>query len=387
MSTVNPDSHIPAGSEPSEIFQKLPLQLIDPDPNNPRTALDEGIIADMAETIAAQGDVINPLLVRHHPDMPGRYMIIFGATRRIAALQAIPAITQVSCLILQREPTDAEILEQRLIEDGQRSALGPIELARAFARYMTLNSLTTASQVAERLKFKRARGSGAKHIRDTLSLLTLTAEVQEQISDGRLPAASAYHITALEDPALQRTAASQAIERKSNANQVAAYVRRLTQGPPARRGGTRHGFRLGNEKKYRGTKLVLNSNRVLDLSDIFDVLVLALMETKEDVRASTDNVDRRRPLNVLTLIRLLEQLSKDASLSLMENMDEVMARIGPALVLELLTLTSHADRSVRNEFGLRCNRIDPDLRQVLDLLSTRRRKPKAALEGEGKAEQ
>ena len=118
-------------------IRRLPIDLLDPNPFQPRMNFDEEMLHDLAESIRTQG-VLQPILVRPHPDVPGRYQIIAGERRwraaGIAGLHEIPVIC--------RELNDVESAAAALIENLQRENLNPIEEAEGYQRLIQNFGLT-----------------------------------------------------------------------------------------------------------------------------------------------------------------------------------------------------------------------------------------------------
>jgi ParB family transcriptional regulator, chromosome partitioning protein len=115
-----------APRDDAEELRQLPIELISPNPNQPRQAFDEQALLALAESIKARG-VLQPVLVR--PLVGGRYELIAGERRwraaRMAELETVPAIV--------RHRDDAASLEMALIENMAREDLNPVEAARGCA--------------------------------------------------------------------------------------------------------------------------------------------------------------------------------------------------------------------------------------------------------------
>jgi ParB family transcriptional regulator, chromosome partitioning protein len=115
-----------APRDESEELREIPLELIVPNPNQPRTVFDEASMVALAESIKVRG-VLQPVLVRPVPG--GTYELIAGERRwraaGLAELEAVPAIV--------RHHDDAASLEMALVENMAREDLNPIEEARACA--------------------------------------------------------------------------------------------------------------------------------------------------------------------------------------------------------------------------------------------------------------
>jgi ParB family transcriptional regulator, chromosome partitioning protein len=117
---------IPTASRDQEGLRDIPLELIQPNPNQPRRHFDEPALLALADSIRARG-ILQPIVVR--PLAGGRYELVAGERRfraaGIAELDTVPAIV--------RETDDAERLELALIENMARADLNPVEEARACA--------------------------------------------------------------------------------------------------------------------------------------------------------------------------------------------------------------------------------------------------------------
>ena len=115
-----------APREDSEELRQLPVELIGPNPNQPRRAFDEASLLALSESIRSRG-ILQPVLVR--PLAGGRYELIAGERRwraaRLADQDTIPALV--------RHHDDAASLELALIENMAREDLNPVEEARACA--------------------------------------------------------------------------------------------------------------------------------------------------------------------------------------------------------------------------------------------------------------
>src|SRR5437763_11591521 len=109
-----------------EEFRELPVELIAPNPAQPRRGFDEEGLLGLAESIRARG-VLQPVLVR--PVVGGRYELIAGERRwraaRIAERETVPAVV--------RRHDEAATLELALIENMAREDLNPVDAARACA--------------------------------------------------------------------------------------------------------------------------------------------------------------------------------------------------------------------------------------------------------------
>ncbi len=128
---------LPEGVTDLSNARSINVDLLDPNPFQPRTTFDEAALAELAADIKAHG-VLQPLLVRRHPQERGRYEIVAGERRWRAARQAGTA--EVPCI--ERPVTDAEMESLALLENIQRADLDPVEEAHALQRLMERDGLS-----------------------------------------------------------------------------------------------------------------------------------------------------------------------------------------------------------------------------------------------------
>lgn len=166
----------------------LALDLIEPNPDQPRKRFSEDELASLSASIAERG-VLQPVLVRPAPGKTGRYQIVAGERRWRAAQRArlheIPAVI--------REFTDRETLEIAIVENVQRQDLNAVEEARGYRQLIEAFG-HTQEDVA------RAVGKSRAHIANTLRLLALPAAVLDHLEAGRLSAGHARAIATAGDP-------------------------------------------------------------------------------------------------------------------------------------------------------------------------------------------
>ena len=173
----------------------LPLQLIDPDPDQPRKDL--GPLADLALSIREHG-VLQPLIVEAVEG--GRYRLLAGE-RRLAACRSMGYQT-VPCVI--RTVEEHSRLALQLIENLQRKDLHPLEEAAAFKRLMDQFNLSQRD-LARRL------GKSVSAINETLRLLDLNPDLLAGVRTSEHPGKSVLLEIAKEaDPARQRELLTQA---------------------------------------------------------------------------------------------------------------------------------------------------------------------------------
>ena len=167
---------------------ELAIDMVSPNPRQPRRTFVESDLEDLANSIRQKG-VIQPILVRTDPEAADRYQIIAGERRwraaRRAGLKAIPAVV--------REMDDREVLEIAIIENVQRADLNAIEEAEAYKSLMDRFGRTQDS-VATQL------GKSREHIANTLRLLQLPDDVREHVKEGRLTPGHARALLKTENP-------------------------------------------------------------------------------------------------------------------------------------------------------------------------------------------
>lgn len=125
----------PVGVEDLAEAKSIAVDLLESNPYQPRTTFDKAALAELAADIKEHG-VLQPLLVRSHPEATGRYQIVAGERRLRAAKDA--GLTEVPCI--ERAMGDDEMERLALVENIQRSNLDPIDEAHAFKRLVAKGS-------------------------------------------------------------------------------------------------------------------------------------------------------------------------------------------------------------------------------------------------------
>ena len=198
---------------------ELPVDKIHPNPHQPRSRMDPGEIDELAASIREHG-VIQPLIVTEG-DQPGVFTLIAGERRLLAARQA--GLAAVPAII--REASDQQRLELALIENLQRTDLGPLEAAEAF-RQLAEDFSLSHEEIAVRVGKSRAA------VTNTLRLLKLPPSVQSALADGQISEGHARALLALPSPQSQAAVLGTITSRGLNVRQTEALVRKLTAGEP-----------------------------------------------------------------------------------------------------------------------------------------------------------
>jgi ParB family chromosome partitioning protein len=117
-----------AAASPDLLVISVPLDCLQPNPNQPRTVVDEEKLEQLTASIRARGRIIQPLVAR--PLGPDRYEIVCGERRWRAATSA--GLSEAPIVI--RELSDEEAFEESLAENLDRQDMAPGDEARAVAR-------------------------------------------------------------------------------------------------------------------------------------------------------------------------------------------------------------------------------------------------------------
>ncbi len=173
----------------SSAINDIDVELISPNPDQPRTTFDEDALEELASSIRELG-IIQPLSLRKTG--PNTYQIIAGERRYRAAKLA--GLTSVPAYI--RTANDSELTEMALIENIQREDLNAIEIALTFKKLIEQYNLTQ-ERLSERIGKKRAT------IANFLRLLKLPAEVQLGLRDKRVDMGHARALLTIDKPSLQ----------------------------------------------------------------------------------------------------------------------------------------------------------------------------------------
>src|SRR3954451_24775771 len=152
---------------------EIDIDLIDPNPEQPRTRFADNDLAELAASIRANG-VVQPIVLRRKGN---RFEIVAGERRwrasQRAELRRIPAVV--------RGVSDEKMLELALVENIQRQELNPIEEALAYKRLIDTLGLVQ-EEIAERV------GKSRSIVATSMRLLRLPGEVQRELVEGRLSA-------------------------------------------------------------------------------------------------------------------------------------------------------------------------------------------------------
>ncbi|MFN0265112.1 ParB/RepB/Spo0J family partition protein [Tepidamorphus sp. 3E244] len=185
--------------------RRIPIEMIAPNPRNPRQAFNEEDLQDLVNSVLEKG-VVQPLLVRNAPGQEGRFELIAGERRWRAAQRA--GLHEVPCLI--HDVDDRGALELAIIENVQRADLNAIEEARGYQQLID-------DYAYSQNDLAKVIGKSRSHVANTLRLLKLPDDVLGLLRDGKLTAGHARTLISLPNPS---EAAKQIVESGLNVRQA-----------------------------------------------------------------------------------------------------------------------------------------------------------------------
>ena len=196
---------------------RIPVDMIDPNPYQPRMNFDKEALEELCDSIRTLG-LIQPITVRTVAG--NRYQIISGERRfracRLAGMDMIPAYI--------RNANDQGMLEMAIVENIQRENLDPIEVAMSYQRLIDECNLTQ-EQMAFRVGKKRAS------VTNFLRLLKLPAKIQHDLKVGLLSVGHAKVLLGVEDMAIQEALCDLVIKGDLSVRQLEDKVRKLNETP------------------------------------------------------------------------------------------------------------------------------------------------------------
>ena len=249
---------------PGATFAELPVEIIVPNPRQPRQVFDEDDITELAASIKEVG-LLQPIVVRRVDDEEGRaesYELVMGERRLRAAkeagLKTIPAVV--------RYTEDQDLLRDALLENLHRVQLNPLEEAAAYQQLLDDFSCTHA-ELSKRIARSRSQ------ISNTLRLMKLPPLVQRRLAAGVLSAGHARALLGLPDAAamerLAQRIVAEGLSVRVTEELVALHDEPQAQDVPRRTAGSR---------TRRSAPLPALSTR---LSDAFDTRVKVTRGSKK----------------------------------------------------------------------------------------------------------
>ena len=198
------------GGEAEGTPTSLPLEIMDPNPFQPRQDWSQDNLQSLCDSIRAQG-IIQPILLRRAGD---RYQIIAGERRFRAA--AMAGLTEVPCFV--RDADDNQMLALALVENIHRADLNPMEKAEAFSRFCDEFDLTQ-DELGRRVGLNRATVANFQR------LLELPEKVRSMLRAGTLSMGHGRALLGLGDEGRILRAAQTAAYRGMSVRALEEYVR------------------------------------------------------------------------------------------------------------------------------------------------------------------
>jgi len=203
----------PISTNGSSSINEIDINVIHPNPHQPRTHFDEDALMELASSIKEIG-IIQPITLRKINNE--KYEIIAGERRyrasKIAGLKSIPAYIKTA--------DDDLVMEMALIENLQREDLNAIEIALTFQRLLEEYKMTQ-ERLSERVGKKRAT------IANYLRLLRLPAEIQMAIKNKQIDMGHARALINVEDPSKQLAIYEQILKNHLSVRKVEELVRNI----------------------------------------------------------------------------------------------------------------------------------------------------------------
>lgn len=204
-----------AASGDREALVEVEIARIHPNPKQPRRSFDEEKLLELAASIKEHG-VVQPVLLRRRGE---DFELVAGERRwrasQKAGLDIIPALI--------KDFSEAQMMEIALIENLQREDLNPVEEALAYRTLLNEFGLTQ-EQLAQRL------GKSRPQISNTLRLLALSEEVQDELAAGRLSMGHAKVLLGVEDRQAQERLARRIMADALSVREVEQLVKNLGSG-------------------------------------------------------------------------------------------------------------------------------------------------------------
>lgn len=209
LSALMGDPQPAAESSGNNGIRQIAVDLLGPNPYQPRRVFDETNLRELTDSIRANG-VLQPIVVRPDPRGAGRYQIIAGERRWRASQRA--GLHQIPVTV--RDFTDDQALEVAIVENVQRADLNSIEEALGYKALSDRFNYTQA-------KLAETIGKSRSHIANTLRLLDLPEPVRRMVEDGKLTAGHARALITAKDPV---GLAREAVEKGLSVREVEALA-------------------------------------------------------------------------------------------------------------------------------------------------------------------
>lgn len=168
--------------------RRAAIELLRPNPRNPRKTFPDTELDELAASIRQRG-ILQPIVVRSLIDLPDAFEIVAGERRWRAAQRA--GLHEVPIVVVEAD--DRTSLEFAILENVQRTDLNALEEASGYERLMSEFGYSQAD-------LGGIIGKSRSHIANTLRLLNLSPSIQGYLAEGRLSAGHARALLAVQDP-------------------------------------------------------------------------------------------------------------------------------------------------------------------------------------------
>lgn len=196
-----------------ESVQKISIELIKPNPYQPRKTFDEERLNDLAQSIKQHG-ILQPIVLRR--TIQGYYIVV--GERRFRASQII-GLNELPAIV--KKLSDEDMMELAIIENLQREDLNVIEEADSYKKLMTDLNITQ-QEVAKRL------GKSRPYIANMLRLLHLPKNISQMVQQGELSGAHGRTLLALKDETTMKKIAKQSSRESWSVRYLEQVVNQLT---------------------------------------------------------------------------------------------------------------------------------------------------------------
>lgn len=269
----------PGQADPSSILE-LSIEQIKPDPNQPRQTFLEQELDDLGDNMLRRKQ-LQPLLIRK--DDSG-YTILDGERRWRAAQRK--GIKKLRAVVVASEDEAVRLLVQ-VTANGHRANLNPLELAQSYQQIMERTGLN-ATQLAKELSMSKS------HVSDMLSLLSLPAEAQGLVREGKLGLVKAAAMARLDAPEQASSIARAKQGRLSRDELIGSKKKRPSSGPKRKR----------VTLELASGKAVISTTEKMSLVELVDFLQALSKECRRAVGQGLD---------IQTLVCLLHDRAKQSA--------------------------------------------------------------------------
>ncbi|MBN2725564.1 MAG: ParB/RepB/Spo0J family partition protein [Deltaproteobacteria bacterium] len=200
---------------------RVNINIVRPSPTQPRQALDEDLLEELASSIREKG-LLNPIIVRKTEE--GIFHIIAGERRWRACGKA--GMTTIPVIV--KETTELEAFELALIENIQREDLSPLDEAESYKHILTMGN-TSQEDVAKRVGKQRST------VTNSLRLLLLPGEVKTMLRNGSLTAGHARALLSLKDESRMIDTAEKVVKKGMSVRATEKLVKDSENTPKSRK--------------------------------------------------------------------------------------------------------------------------------------------------------